>query len=565
MSTTDTPTCLAFSPDGQKIASGTACSGVTITDISSKSKYRLEMLADAHTHITAVAWSPDGQKIISASPDHMIRCWYATSTHLVGPPFGGHDDLILAVGFLPDSSHAVSLSRDGELLVWDAGSGVITKRVTVSNAAQTIFVAALSVDSTLLVTSDTKGGVAWEIPNCAQIAEIALPDIPLLQAAIIPNNRPRVVLAFGDKSFWTWDVNTGKHDDARFEGLDGDDIPFAMAASPNGKLLALEIDGDVDHPTHFYNIKGHEFTISDMKCTHPFAFSPDGRFFAASSVPSDSKDGSSKLIIRSVEEIVGCSPLDFPATISAKAKGKQRSLGHNPAFFDQPPHLSSSTKGRHIRFGIGPSSSSAHQQASPRTTGRERRVLPFPKIWKRIRHPRSPKSNVGEAHQLSSRSASRERRIPPLGSVWTRIRHPQSHRATSTPHVVEVATAQAKRRTIVSRPRKTTTTQSSSSAKANSRSQSASTAAGSARASGDVRHNYQATAASPLPREVTSQNESAQSSRQAGLPGHTQDHINRGDRESVDSGIIYTERDTESVEAHGCWNIFWNWLCYKAF
>ncbi|KAG1804091.1 hypothetical protein EV424DRAFT_1351421 [Suillus variegatus] len=100
-------------------------------------------------------------------------------------------------------------------------------------------------------------------------------------------------------------------------------------------------------------------------------------------------------------------------------------------------------------------------------------------------------------------------------------------------------------------------------AKANPRSQSASTAAGSAQASGGVRHNYQATAASPLPREVTSQNESAQSSRQAGLPGHTQDRVDRGDRESVDSGIIYTERDTESVEAHGCWNIFWNWLCYK--
>jgi hypothetical protein len=61
------------------------------------------------------------------------------------------------------------------------------------------------------------------------MAEIALPDTPLLQAAIIPSRRPRVVLAFGDRSFWVWDANTGKHDDARFEGLDEHDIPFAMA------------------------------------------------------------------------------------------------------------------------------------------------------------------------------------------------------------------------------------------------------------------------------------------------------------------------------------------------
>jgi WD40 repeat protein len=299
---TDALTCLAFSPDGQKIASGTARSGVTITDILSKNKHQLEMLTGTHTHITAIAWSPDGEKIISASPDHTIHCWNATLRQPVGPPFAGHKDLILTAGFLPDSSHAISLSRDGKLLVWDTGSRVITQQVTVSSGAQTIFVAALSMDSSLLVTSDTKEGVAWEIPKCTRMAEITLPEIPLLQATIIPSSRPRVVLAFGDRSFWVWDVNTGKHDNARFEGLDEDDIPFAMAASPDGKLLALEIDGDVSHPTHFYDIEGHELTTSNMKCTHPFAFSPDSKFFAASSVPSDSKDGSFKLVIHSVEE-----------------------------------------------------------------------------------------------------------------------------------------------------------------------------------------------------------------------------------------------------------------------
>ncbi|KAG2757245.1 WD40 repeat-like protein, partial [Suillus brevipes Sb2] len=147
---TDALTCLAFSPDGQKIASGTARSGVTITDILSKNKHQLEMFADTHTHITAVAWSPDGEKIISALPDHTIRCWNATLRHPVGPPFGGHKDLILTAGFLSDSTHAISLSRDGELLVWDTGSRVITQQVTVSSGAQTIFVAALSMDSSLL-------------------------------------------------------------------------------------------------------------------------------------------------------------------------------------------------------------------------------------------------------------------------------------------------------------------------------------------------------------------------------------------------------------------------------
>ncbi|KAG2110514.1 WD40-repeat-containing domain protein [Suillus discolor] len=565
MSTADALTCLAISPDGQKIASATARSGATITDISSKNTHRLEMHAEAHTHVTAVAWSPDEGKIICVMSDHTIRCWNVTSAHSVGPPFGGHNDLIITAGFLPDSSHAISLSRDGELLVWNTGSGMVTQQVTVSKASQTIFVAALSVDSSLLVTSDTKEGVAWEIPKCARLAEITLPNIPLLQAAIIPNDDgPRVVLAFGDRSFWIWDANTGKHDNARFEGLDKDDIPLAMAASPDGKLLALEIDGDIDHPTRFYDMKGHEFTTSNMKCTHPFAFSPDGKFFAASSVPSDSKDGSCKPIIRSVDEardltsrIRGRSPLDLSATIIPKDKGKQRSLGLNPAFFDQPPP-SGNAKGRHIRFGSGPSSSSVHQQAS---TGQEPRVSPLSKIWKRIRHPRSPEAR--ETQQMSLRSANRERRIPHLANIWTRIRHPSSHRVPSTDHVVGVPLAQAKRRIVVSRPRQKATTQSSNSAGENPRSQSMSTEQGSAQASSDTRYNYKGATASHLRREATSQNDSAQSSRQAGRPGHTQGHNDVEDRESIGSGMVYTEHDTHSIKAHGCWNIFWDWLCYK--
>lgn len=244
-------------------------------------------------------------------------------------------------------------------------------------------------------------------------------------------------------------------------------------------------------------------------------------------MPSDSKDGSCKPIIRSVEEILGRSPLDLSATIIPKDKGKQRSLGLNPAFFDQPPP-SGNAKGRHIRFGSGPSSSSVHQQAS---TGRERRVSPLSKIWKQIHHPRSPEAR--EAHQMSSRSANRERRIPHLANIWTRVRHPSSHRVAST---VDVPLAQANRRIVVSRPPRTATAQSSSSTRENARSQTMSTEQGS-----------------------------AQSSRQAGRPEHTQDHIDVEDRASIDSGMVYAERDTQSVKAHGCWNIFWNWLCYKAF
>ncbi|KAG1739634.1 hypothetical protein EDD22DRAFT_329215 [Suillus occidentalis] len=234
----------------------------------------------------------------------------------------------------------------------------------------------------------------------------------------------------------------------------------------------------------------------------------------------------------------------FPATITPKAKGKQRSLGHNPGFFDQSSRPSGSAKGRPIRLEPGLSSSSVHHGSSAMPAGRERRILPIAKMWKGIRHPRSAKSNVREPQQTSSRSVSQERHDSSLGSIWTRIRHPQFHRTASTPPVVEVAAAQAKRRTIVSPPRQTTTAQPSSGAKANPNLQSASTQEGSTQASSDTRENYQAAAASRLPHEATARKDLAQSSRQAGRPGHEQHRIVIEDRESVGSGNVYAERDT---------------------
>ncbi|KAJ8584087.1 hypothetical protein M405DRAFT_482058 [Rhizopogon salebrosus TDB-379] len=51
--------------------------------------------------------------------------------------------------------------------------------------------------------------------------------------------------------------------------------------------------------------------------------------------------------------------------------------------------------------------------------------------------------------------------------------------------------------------------------------------------------------------------------------GHDQDGHNENNAEyshnhDNESEIIYTSQDTESVRAHGCWNVFWIWVCYKA-
>jgi|SRR6267154_1632172 len=129
-------------------------------------------------------------------------------------------------------------------------------------------------------------------------------------------------------------------------------------------------------------------------------------------------------------------------------------------------------------------------------------------------------------------------------------------------------------RLVVSHPRNKAKTQkdaaqSSSDARPNSQTpvasgsrQRASTQEALAQSSGDSRRNSRRPAAS---HSASARDGRVQpgSSSQVRRRRHAQG-LNDGEESDASSGIVYTTRDTESVRPHGCWNIFWDWLCYKS-
>ncbi|KIO01524.1 hypothetical protein M404DRAFT_149834, partial [Pisolithus tinctorius Marx 270] len=84
----------------------------------------VQLALQGHTgFVTSVAFSPDGNRIVTGSEDNTVRVWDAKSGDQIGNPLEGHTWGVTSVAFSPDGNRIVSGSQDNTVRVWDAKSG----------------------------------------------------------------------------------------------------------------------------------------------------------------------------------------------------------------------------------------------------------------------------------------------------------------------------------------------------------------------------------------------------------------------------------------------------------
>lgn len=79
-----------------------------------------------HSGKVCVAISPDGKTIATGSEDHQIRLWDADTQ---GPKraWKGHENVITSVAFSPDGKTLATGSADGTVILWDPSTGTLNK------------------------------------------------------------------------------------------------------------------------------------------------------------------------------------------------------------------------------------------------------------------------------------------------------------------------------------------------------------------------------------------------------------------------------------------------------
>jgi WD40 repeat protein len=230
--------CLAFSPDGKTLATGTRASAggkdaVTLWDVATgKELCRLD--GDDPFGCSSLTFSPDGKTLITnGGPKETLLLWDVMTRKVrlaikVPPGVGGH----LSVS--PDSRTLAASGHGPPVHLYDTQTG--KERLSLKGDFQALSVV-FSPDGKMIGASTYEGSVGlWDSTTGRQLALLKRHTETVRSIAFSPDSKSLYSVG-QDRLLVYWDTATGKERKAIDAG-EGRRTQFG-ALSPDGKTLAV--------------------------------------------------------------------------------------------------------------------------------------------------------------------------------------------------------------------------------------------------------------------------------------------------------------------------------------
>jgi WD40 repeat protein len=274
---------VAWSPDGNTLASADADSTVKLWDVSAA---REQATLRGHTQwVRALACSPNGATLASASSDRTV-CLWDVAQRTLRRTLRGHQHRVLGVAWSPDGKLLATASRDKTVKLWDAATGEVRFTLATDSPATTV---AWSPDGKLVASGEVRGSVTLWDTAARKVRAVLRGHKQRVQSVAFSPDGQSLASGAGEgelngdppSEVKLWDVAAGR---LRFDLPGPPAAAFSVAFSPDGKVLAAG-GGNVMKPDRPGEVRlwepatGKELGVirGHVGIIHAVVFSADGK------------------------------------------------------------------------------------------------------------------------------------------------------------------------------------------------------------------------------------------------------------------------------------------------